>query len=99
MPRHRGVVLVDTNVVLEAHRSGSWRALTGGDRVETVDERVIETQTGFQLRRPEQQIDAVESRGRLGEVHAFDDVERARRVILAGNIFLDAGEAALWRTR
>ena len=29
MVRHRGTVLVDTNVILEAHRTGTWRALTG----------------------------------------------------------------------
>ncbi len=53
MVRHRGTVLVDTNVILEAHRTGTWRALTGGYRVETVEECVTETQTGFQLRRTE----------------------------------------------
>jgi hypothetical protein len=52
MARHRGTVLVDTNVILEAHRSGSWRALTGGYGVETVEDCVNETQTGFQRRRP-----------------------------------------------
>ena len=27
MARHRGTVLVDTNVILEVHRTGSYRAL------------------------------------------------------------------------
>ena len=44
MPRHPGTVFVDTNVILECHRVGSWRALTGGYRVETVDECVDETE-------------------------------------------------------
>jgi hypothetical protein len=57
MARHRGPVLVDTNVILECWRIGAWRALTGAYRVETVEDCVIETQTGFQRRRPEQQID------------------------------------------
>ena len=30
MVRHRGSVLVDTNVILEAYRTDSWRALVGG---------------------------------------------------------------------
>jgi hypothetical protein len=30
MARHRGVVLVDTNVILECWRVNAWRALAGG---------------------------------------------------------------------
>ena len=56
MVRHRGTVLVDTNVILEAHRTGSWRALTGGYAVETVEDCVTETWTGFQRRRAEHQL-------------------------------------------
>jgi hypothetical protein len=58
MPRHAGPVLVDTNVVLECWRTGSWRALARGCRVETVEDSVTETQTGFQRRRREQSVDA-----------------------------------------
>ena len=57
MARHRGTVLVDTNVILEAHRAGAWRALAGGYPVETVEECVTETQTGYQRRSPERRID------------------------------------------
>ena len=46
MARHRGTVLVDTNVILEAHQTGSWQALAGGYTVETVEDCVTETQTG-----------------------------------------------------
>lgn len=56
MARHQGIVLVDTNVILEAHRTGSWRALAGGYPVETVDDCVDETQTGFQLHRSELRV-------------------------------------------
>src|SRR5437868_969622 len=52
--RLRGPVLVDTNVIVEAWRVDAWRALRGGYGLETVEECVIETQTGFQNRRPEQ---------------------------------------------
>ena len=41
-------MLVDTNVIIESHRVGVWKALAGGYRVETVEDRVTETQTGFQ---------------------------------------------------
>jgi hypothetical protein len=53
MARHRGAVLVDTNVILESWRIGAWNALAGGYGVETVEDCVIETQTGFQRRRVE----------------------------------------------
>ena len=96
MVRYRGTVLVDTNVILEAHRTGTWRALTGGYRVETVEECVTETQTGFQLRRTEWQIDGVELRDRLATVHTVEDLDRARLAVRVGNIALDEGEAALW---
>ena len=66
MARHSGPVLVDTNVILECWRVGAWRALTGGYRVETVEDCVIETQTGYQRRRPEQQIDVATLRSFIG---------------------------------
>ena len=96
MIRHRGSVLVDTNVIIEAHRTASWRALTGGYRVETVEECVIETRTGFQRRRREQQIDQAELRERLGGVHGVDDLARARLALRIGSLALDEGEACLW---
>ena len=64
MARHAGPVLVDTNAILECFRVGAWRALAGGYGVETVEDCMTETQTGYQRRRPEQQIDAVQSFGR-----------------------------------
>ena len=94
--RHHGPVLVDTNVILESHRIGSWRALTGGYRVETVEDCVTETQTGFQRRRPERRIDAGELRASLAAVHAVGDPERAELAIRVHDIILDRGEASLW---
>ena len=96
MVRHRGSVLVGTNVILEAHRTDSWRALAGGYRVETVEECVTETQTGFQLRRREEQIDQEELRERLGAVYAVDSLARAELAVRIGNLVLDEGEACLW---
>lgn len=94
--RHRGHALVDTNVILESHRVGSWRALTGGYRVETVEDCVTETQTGFQRRRPEQRIHAGELRASLAAVHSVGDRERAELAIRAHGIILNRGEASLW---
>ena len=93
---HRGSVLVDTNVIIEAHRTGSWRALTGGYRVESVEECVTETQTGHQRRRREQQIDGAELRERLGAVATVDDLARAALAVRIGELALDEGEACLW---
>ncbi len=96
MVRHRGSVLVDTNVILEAYRTDSWRALVGGYRIETVEECVTETQTGFQRRRREEQIDQEELRERLGAVHAVDSLAHAELAVRIGNLALDEGETCLW---
>ncbi len=98
MARHRGPVLVDTNVILECFRVGAWRALAGGYGVETVEDCVTETQTGFQRRRPEQQIDAAHAR-RIARRRSIQvgDAERAA-VAVRESMFssLDVGERSLW---
>lgn len=81
MARHRGPVLVDTNVILECSRINAWRALTGGYGVETVEDCVIETQTGYQRRRPEQQIDQAALFNSLKAVHKVGDEERAAAMV------------------
>lgn len=95
--RWRGPVLVDTNVIIEAWRIDAWRALCGGYALETVEECVIETQTGFQRRRPERQIDEAVLRSGLRSVHKVSDAERAAVLVRDGEIaMLDEGEKALW---
>ena len=96
MVRHRGTVVVDSNVILEAHRPGSWRTLTVDYTVETVEDCVTETRTEFQRRRSEHQIHQAELRARLAGVHGVGDVERAVLAIRARDIVLDRGEASLW---
>jgi len=97
MPRHHGPVLVDTNVILECWRIGAWRALTGAYRVETVEDCVTETQTGFQRRRAEQQVDAVALRASLGApAHAVTDADLATVAVQLSDITLDVGERSLW---
>ncbi len=78
MAKHPGPVLVDTNVILESFRIGGWRAFSGGYPVETVEDCVTETQTGFQRRRPEQLIDPSELRASMVCVHGVTDRDRDR---------------------
>ena len=97
MARHRGPVLVDTNVILECWRVGAWRALTGGYAVETVEDCVTETQTGYQRRRLEQQIEQAALQASLAAVHKVADAERAAAMVRdALFAYLDPGEASLW---
>jgi len=97
MARHRGPVLVDTNVILECWRIGAWKAFSSGYAVETVEDCVIETQTGYQRRRAEQQIDQATLQASLAAVHKVSDSERAaaavRNVLFS---YLDVGEQSLW---
>lgn len=93
----RGVpVLVDANVIIESHRTGVWRALAGGYRLETVEDCVAETQTGFQLRREEQLIAVGELRASLLGEHAVSVRQRAELAVRIDGIALDRGEESLW---
>jgi hypothetical protein len=96
MARHRGPVLLDSNAILESFRVGSWRALSGGYAVETVEDCIIETQTGFQRRSPETQIDEAELRKAIKAVHPVNDAQRAVVAVRAPDIALDVGERSLW---
>lgn len=96
MARHAGAVLVDTNIIFESFRIRAWRALSSSYALETVEDCVTETQTGFQRRRAEQRIDAAELRAKLSKVHATGDAERAVLAVLAPDIALDVGERSLW---
>ena len=97
MARHDGPVLVDTNVILECWRVSAWQALTGGYRVETVEDCVIETQTGFQRRRAAQQIDKSRLLASLATVHPVGEQELAAAAV-RDPLFssLDIGERSLW---
>ena len=89
-------MLVDTMVIIESHRKGVWRALAGGNQVETVEDCVTETQTGFQLRRPEQLIAVSGLRSSLANVHRVNDGQRAELAVRIQGIALDRGEESLW---
>ncbi|WP_020182901.1 hypothetical protein [Methylotenera sp. 1P/1] len=53
----RDIVLVDTNVILEAHRVKCWKQIANYFHLHTVGKVIEETQTGYQNRREEQTID------------------------------------------
>ena len=90
------VVLVDTNVIIEAHRTGAWAALVGGYDVETVQECVTESQTGYRRRPREQWIDLGDLEASLAAVHKVADREYAELAVRVTDIALDRGERSLW---
>ncbi|MGX1165764.1 putative nucleic acid-binding protein [Bradyrhizobium sp. USDA 372] len=97
MSRHRGPVLTDTNVIIECWRVSAWKALTSGYAVETVEMCEIETQTGLQRRKREEQIDRRVLRETIQTIHAVTDVQRAAALLRDDQVrFLDAGEQMLW---
>ena len=89
-------MLVDANVIIEAHRTGAWAALAGAYLVETVEDCVTETQTGYQRRMREQWIALGDLRRSLSAVHGVGDGQRAELAVRVGGIALDRGEESLW---
>jgi hypothetical protein len=87
-------LLVDTNLILEAHKCGCWKQIVGAFRVETVAKCVEETQTGKQRTTHKVNIDEAALRRSI-EVHHVtpDEVFRVKQMGGAG---LDAGEMELW---
>ena len=64
--------------------------------METVEDCVTETQTGFQRRRPEETIDRKQLRASLAAEHQATDKELADLAIRIPGIALDQGEESLW---
>ena len=89
-------ILVDTNTIIETHRVESLEILVRNYRIETVEECMTETQTGFPNRPEEQQIDARALRSSLAGVHFVEDKEKAKLALHIQDIHLDDGEEELW---
>lgn len=90
------VLLVDTNIIIEAFRTRCWKALCGHFSVETVESCYAEALTGDPLRPGYVSVDAQELRSGLKARHAVSDIERIQLSLqtpLAGA--LDAGERDL----
>lgn len=96
MPIRSGTVLTDANTMIEAHRVGCWKALTGAYHVETVEKCFEETQTGFQRRRPEEIIDPVALRASLEAIHPVTLRQRVAATRMENGPYLDEGELHLW---
>jgi len=89
------IVLVDTNVVLEAHQTGCWIPLANYFALHTVAKVVEETQTGYQNRDPEHWIDEAVLRGQLSHVESITKIQRVTFNMTHGHPTLDAGERDL----
>jgi hypothetical protein len=90
------VLLVDTNIVIEAFRTGCWKALTTHFKVETVEKCYEEALTGDPLRPGYLSIGAAALRSGLSARHKVSEpqrVELSLRSPLAA--VLDAGERDL----
>lgn len=90
------VVLIDTNVILEASRTGSFRTLSGAYQIETVEKCLEETQTGVQYRRRNIPVDIDELQNSLQKIHTPTNIERAKLSVDLGGLLLDEGEYMLW---
>lgn len=89
-------MLVDTNVVMEAVRTRCWNAVSGGVRVETVEECRDEALRGDRGQ-PGYLPVSTRDLDRLRAVHPVSDVERVAFAMAypdAGN--MDAGERDLF---
>ena len=89
------IVLVDTNVILEAHRTGCWKPLAAYFSLHTVAKVVEETQTGYQNRSPEELIDEGTLRGQLVHVENISETQRVQVNMTHGHPSLDDGERDL----
>ncbi len=89
------IVLVDTNVVLEAHRVGCWASLAQFFSLHTVEKVIEETQTGYQNRSIEEEIDPRKLRSSFRGIVEIDDLARAEFLIEYPETQLDPGERDL----
>jgi hypothetical protein len=90
-------VLVDTNIIIEAFRTGCWTAVAAHFPLETVEKCYEEALTGDPLRPGYVRVDANELRSGLSKRHAVSEGERIRLAVQVSNISsLHAGERDLF---
>ena len=90
------VVLVDTNIIIEAVRTNCWNALTVHFDVHTVEKCCEEARTGEAHRPGYVEVSEKALRERL-KVHRVGDAELAALGVRDPESFrLDAGERHLW---
>ncbi len=90
------VVLVDTNIIIEAFRTRCWKALTAYYRVETVEKCYEEALTGDRLRPGYIEVDPAALKEKL-VIHRVASVELATFSLNCPDAdALDAGERHLF---
>ncbi|WP_082636312.1 hypothetical protein [Stutzerimonas nitrititolerans] len=95
MFRKDQIVLVDTNVLIEAHRVSCWNTLSSYFKFSTVETVIEETQTGFQNREPGQTIDLSPLRASFHHIEKVTDLARAQFALDNPEVLLDPGERDL----
>lgn len=91
------IVLVDTNIIIEAFRTHCWNALTSHFAVETVEKCYEEALTGDPLRPGYIKVDAGQLRKGLHNRHSVSDIERMTLMLkLTKPGSIDAGERDLF---
>ena len=90
------IVLVDTNIIIEAFRTRCWKALTAYYRVETVEKRCEEALTGDRRRPGYVEVNAKALKEKL-IVHRVASLELAELTLSCPDAdALDAGERQLF---
>ncbi len=90
------IVLVDTNIIIEAFRTRCWKALTAYYRVETVEKCYEEALTGDRLRPGYVEVDPAALKGKL-VIHRVASMELAALALTCPDVdALDAGERHLF---
>lgn len=96
MPLQRGqLVLIDTNVIIEAHDTNCLAQIAESFRLCTVEQVIAETQRGRQRRRPERNIDEDWLRRRMEVIGDVTDEERFEFTMKYQAVGLDDGERDL----
>lgn len=88
-------ILVDTNVVIEAHRTRCWKALLGRYKLDSVEQCLIELASGNQMRRGYVPVDADEIRSALRPKSVTEKQRAEFQSLLANRVDLDPGESDL----
>lgn len=95
MFQHQSIVLIDTNVIIEAQRTGVLRPLAEYFALHTVETVVTEAQTGVQNRDEAENLSAADLRALFKVVYDVSELERATFLSLGSGILLDPGELDL----
>jgi hypothetical protein len=87
-------VLIDTNVIIEAHRARCWKAIANRYQLETVKMCLDETQHGKGSRANYIEV-SLESVADRVVVHSLEEIERVSAALIPGFEVLDKGEFEL----